>query len=180
MTNKTMVEGEDYTKSCGDVFEDLGLPSQQVRKIINQIIPETLKWISEKPEIQKSKMYGRFANHHEWEKNCPDAFDTASVILFQNNRIARLEEAKAALEAAYAVREADTVEVVTGEPEENDVGMDNRGNFARFTIYADGRSKVLLHWISENRNEFDEDFYRIIMRNGEIVKDKRQQTTNGA
>ena len=92
--------------------------------------------------------------------------------IWQNHKVS----ATAALNAAYAVREADTVEVVTGEPEEEDVGMDNRGNFARFTTYADERSRVPPHWIPENRLDgFDEDSYTIIMRNGKVVLDKREK-----
>ena len=88
-----MVEGVDYTKSCGDVFEDLGLPSQKAQHINEYVIPETLKWISEKPTINADKIAGTMAIYSEWEKNAPDAFDMASAIVFQNNRFAYLEEA---------------------------------------------------------------------------------------
>ena len=122
-------------------------------------IAATLKWFEARPLLED------FNEYEEWEDLTPPASDLARAIKYQ-----------AQLIRTYLLREADTVEVVTGEPEENDVGMDNRGNFARFTIYADGRSKVLLHWISENRLDgFDEDSYTIIMRNGKVVLDKREK-----
>ena len=87
-----------------------------------------------------------------------------------------IDNAQLALEAAYAVREADTVDVVTGEPEEEDLAIDDYGCFAQFGLDWEDGLDAKMRWLPiAEKAKFDDSNYRIIMRNDTVVLDKREK-----
>ena len=92
--------------------------------------------------------------------------------IWQNHKVA----ASAALEAAYLLREADTVEVVTGEPEEDDLAMDCDGNIGYYGSFDNEDYEVESRWVAMCEGlGFDESDYTIIIRDDKPVLDRRKK-----
>ena len=119
-------------------------------------IAATLKWFEARPLLEDSNKY------EEWEDLTPPASDLARAIKYQ-----------AQLIRTYLLREADTVEVVTGEPEIGDVVEVQPWRYCskkkapvavgevRYGLYETPMAKF---WVNT-----------IIMRNGKVVLDKREK-----
>jgi len=116
----------------------------------------------EKLDAIVREKFAEFASHHYGTKNFSRDMDyDGSYILPINNEWDAFE---AGYDIGYAAREADTVEVVTGEAQEGDI--------VKYEYRDGSHAFVEGELIEQGKGEGK--YYTIIMRGGKVVLDKRE------